>query len=405
MDAPRLDPSLPLDAGAPAPGLRRRWIWATVAGAAILALLGIVSRSGGRHPQGAAMRGAGHPTPVLVAQARTGDMSLSLTGLGTVTPLDTVTVRTRVDGQLDQVAFHEGQLVRAGELLAQIDPRPFQVQLMQAEGQLAKDQAALKNASLDLDRFKNLAKQGILARQQLDAQTSLVNQGEAAIKADQAQVESAKLNLTYSRITAPISGRVGLRQVDPGNMVHASDANGIAVITPVNPIYVVFTIPADHIQRVMARTRQGAHLAVEAYDRDMTQLIARGELEAIDNQVDPTTGTVRMKARFPNGDGSLFPNQFVNAKLLVDTLHDAVIIPTAALQRGAQGTFVYVVKPDHTVDLRVVEIQATEGDSTAVRSGLKAGEEVVTDGMEKLRPGSRVSFGGGGAPGHPGMKP
>ena len=384
MDSLGTDPSLLIEDAAPA---RRRWIWPV--GLGLIVLAGLFLLRGKKDD--AAGKGAARPVPVLVATARTGDMPLTLTGLGTVTALDTVTVRSRVDGQLVRVAFTEGQQVQQGDLLAQIDPRPFQVQLMQAEGQLAKDQAAAKNAQMDLARFRDLARQGILAQQQLDAQTSQVHQYEAALKADQAQVESAKLNLTYSRITAPISGRVGLRLVDAGNMVHASDANGLAVIAPVRPINVVFTIPADSIQRVLAESRKGARLPVEAYDRDLKRRLARGELMAIDNQVDPGTGTVRLKARFPNDDAALFPNQFVNARLLVDTLKGAVLIPTTALQQSPQGPFVYVVKADGTVDMRIVEVQATEGDDTALRSGLKAGEVVVTDGMEKLRPGSRVS--------------
>jgi multidrug efflux system membrane fusion protein len=276
---------------------------------------------------------------------------------------------------------------------------------MQAEGQLAKDQAAAKNANMDLVRFHDLARQGILAQQQLDAQVSLVNQSEATLKADQAQVESAKLNLVYSRITAPMSGRVGLRLVDLGNMVHASDATGLAVVAPVQPINVVFTIPADSIQRVMTQSRKGTHLPVEAYDRDLKNLIAKGELEAIDNQVDPTTGTVKLKALFSNDDLALFPNQFVNARLLVDTLTGVVIVPTAAIQQGPQGAFVYVIKADNTVDMRSVEIQATEGDDTALRSGVKAGEDVVTDGLEKLGPGSKVSLAKPETPGNAKAKP
>lgn len=398
MDSLGTDPSLPIEGTAPT---RRRWTW--FAGLGLAALAGLFLLRGKKDD--AAGKGAARPVPVLVATARTGDMPLTLTGLGTVTALDTVTVRSRVDGQLVRVAFTEGQQVQQGELLAQIDPRPFQVQLMQAEGQLAKDQAAAKNAQMDLARFRDLARQGILAQQQLDAQTSQVNQYEAALKADQAQVESAKLNLTYSRITAPISGRVGLRLVDPGNMVHASDANGLAVIAPVKPINVVFTIPADSIQRVLAESRKGARLPVEAYDRDLKRRLARGELLAIDNQVDPGTGTVRLKARFSNDDAALFPNQFVNARLLVDTLKGAVLVPTTALQQSPQGAFVYVVKADGTVDMRIVTIQATEGDDTALGSGLKAGEVVVTDGLEKLRPGSRVSVARPEAPGNAKAKP
>lgn len=393
------DTSLPV---ADAASSHRRWIWFAGLGLAALAGLFILRGKKDADPAG---KGTMRPVPVLVATVRTGDMPLTLTGLGTVTPLDTVTVRSRVDGQLVRVAFTEGQQVQQGDLLAQIDPRPFQVQLMQAEGQLAKDQAAAKNARMDLARFHDLARQGILAQQQLDAQTSQVNQYEAALKADQAQVESAKLNLTYSRITAPISGRVGLRLVDAGNMVHASDANGLAVIAPVKPINVVFTIPADSIQRVMARSRQEARLPVEAYDRDLKQRLAQGELLAIDNQVDAATGTIRLKARFANQDGALFPNQFVNARLLVDTLKGTVLVPTAALQQGPQGAFVYVVKADGTVDMRIVETLATEGDDTALKAGLKAGEVVVTDGLEKLRPGSKVSIAKPEAPGTAKAKP
>lgn len=396
MDSFQTDSSLPSAAAAIAP--QRRWLWVTGLALAVVAAWALFSCGGKRGD--ATGKAALRPVPVLVATAQTGDMPLTLTGLGTVTPLNTVTIHSRVDGQLIRVAFTEGQQVREGELLAQIDPRPFQVQLMQAEGQYAKDQAAFKNASMDLARFRDLARQGILAQQQLDAQISLVNQNQAALKADQAQVESAKLNLVYSHITAPISGRVGLRLVDPGNMVHASDATGLAVIAPVKPINVVFTIPADSIQRVLAQSHKDIHLLVEAYDRDLEHRLAVGKLEAIDNQVDPGTGTVRLKARFSNDDSALFPNQFVNARLLVDTLKGAVIVPTAALQQSPQGAFVYVVKPDRTVDMRMVELQATEGDRTAIRSGLKAGEVVVTDGLEKLRPGSKVSIAKPDAPGN-----
>jgi multidrug efflux system membrane fusion protein len=303
-----------------------------------------------------------------------------------------VTVRSRVDGELVSVAYREGQLVHAGDLLAQIDARPFHVQLLQAEGQLAKDEAALKNAKIDLDRYKVLFDQNLVPRQQLDAQVATADQLSAAIESDRAQVESAKLNLTYSRIVAPLSGIVGLRLVDPGNMVHASDANGLLVITEQQPIAVVFSIPADHLQPVIQQTKAGHRLVVEAWDRDLKRKLATGSLLAIDNQIDQTTGTVRIKALFPNDDLSLYPNQFVNARLLVDTVHRAVLVPTAALQRSPQSTYVYVVKPDATVEMRNVEVQLTEGDDSAIRKGVSPGDVVVVDGVDKLQPGTSVAL-------------
>jgi multidrug efflux system membrane fusion protein len=330
--------------------------------------------------------------PVVGATARSGDLGVYQTGLGTVTPVRTVTVRSRVDGELVSVAYREGQLVHAGDLLAQIDARPFHVQLLQAEGQLAKDEAALKNAKIDLDRYKVLFDQNLVPRQQLDAQVATADQLSAAIESDRAQVESAKLNLTYSRIVAPLSGIVGLRLVDPGNMVHASDANGLLVITEQQPIAVVFSIPADHLQPVIQQTKAGHRLVVEAWDRDLKRKLATGSLLAIDNQIDQTTGTVRIKALFPNDDLSLYPNQFVNARLLVDTVHRAVLVPTAALQRSPQSTYVYVVKPDATVEMRNVEVQLTEGDDSAIRKGVSPGDVVVVDGVDKLQPGTSVAL-------------
>jgi multidrug efflux system membrane fusion protein len=377
------------DQAAGRPALLRGWrLWAIVGGASLLGLF-LYSRGGKKDPAAAP---GGRPVPVAVATARKGDMAVHLTGLGTVTALNSVTVKSRVDGQLVRVAFTEGQMVREGDLLAEIDPRPFQVQLMQAEGQLAKDQAAWQNAAADLKRLEGLVQQGIISRQQLDTQVSSVAQYAAALKSDQASVESAKLNLTYSRITAPIAGRVGLRLVDVGNMVRATDANGLATIAPVQPINVVFAVPADNIQKVLGQTAKGTKLPVEAWDRDLRTRLGAGALAAIDNQVDPATGTVRLKALFANEDRALFPNQFVNAQLLVDTLQGVVIIPTAAIQRGPQGAFVYVVKPDATVELRVVEIRGADGDESALGKGLSGGETVVTDGLEKLRPGSKVSL-------------
>jgi multidrug efflux system membrane fusion protein len=371
------------------PAFLRGWrLWALVGGAFLMGLF-LYARNGKKGP---AANPAGRPVPVAVAVARKGDMAVQLTGLGTVTALNSVTVKSRVDGQLVRVAFTEGQMVRAGDLLAEIDPRPFQVQLMQAEGQFAKDQATYQNALADLKRLQTLVQQGIVSRQQLDTQTTSVAQFEAALKADQAQVESAKLNLTYSRITAPISGRVGLRLVDAGNMVRATDANGLATLAPIQPINVVFAVPADNIQKVMSQTAKGGRLPVEAWDRDLRTRLGAGALAAIDNQVDPATGTVRMKALFSNEDHALFPNQFVNARLLVDTLRGVVIVPTAAIQRSPQGAFVYVVTADSLVELRSIEVQGTSGDDTAVTKGLAGGEMVVTDGLEKLRPGSKVAL-------------
>jgi len=370
------------------PALLRGWRPWAIGGALLLGLI-FYLRSGKKE---AAPNPAGRPVPVAVATARKGDMAVHLTGLGTVTAMNSVTVKSRVDGQLLRVAFTEGQMVRAGDLLAEIDPRPFQVQLMQAEGQFAKDQAATRNAQADLRRLEGLVKQGIISRQQLDTQTSAVAQYEAALKSDQAQVESAKLNLVYSRITAPISGRVGLRLVDAGNMIRATDASGLATIAPIQPINVVFAVPADNIQKVLSQTAKGGKLPVEAWDRDLKSRLASGALAAIDNQVDTATGTVRLKALFSNEDKALFPNQFVNAQLLVDTLRGVVVVPTAAVQRSPQGTFVYVVKADSTVELRIIEVQGTDGDDTAVGKGLSGGETVVIDGLEKLRPGSKVAL-------------
>ncbi|HZF14029.1 MAG TPA: MdtA/MuxA family multidrug efflux RND transporter periplasmic adaptor subunit [Thermoanaerobaculia bacterium] len=396
-----------------APGRRRRWPWLLVLAVVAVGAYLLVHRSGGAgqpekgaqgkgtHAGGAGGAGdaASRPIPVSAVAAAAKDMGVYLTGLGTVVPLNTVAVKSRVDGQLIRVAFHEGQLVRAGDLLAQLDPRPFQVQLLQAEGQRAKDEAALQNARVDLARYQVLIKEDSIPRQQLDTQAATVAQIEAALKSDQAQIESARLNLAYARITAPTGGRVGLRQVDVGNIVHAGDPNGLVVITQLQPIDVVFTLPADHLPEVLPQLHGGKSLTVDAYDRDLKHKLATGELLAVDNQIDPTTGTVRMKALFPNQDEALFPNQFVNARLLVNTLQGAVTVPTAALQRSPQATFVYVVKADHTVETRDVVVRQTEGDDAALASGVAAGEQVVTEGVDKLRPGAKVDLGGGGSGG------
>jgi multidrug efflux system membrane fusion protein len=330
------------------------------------------------------------PAPVVTETVHSGDLPIYLTGLGTVTPRHSVTVRSRVDGQLLRVAFQEGQTVQAGDLLAEIDPRPFQVQLLQAQGALTRDQALLANARIDLDRYQTLYQQDSGSKQQWDTQKALVDQYKGAIQTDQAQIENAKLQLTYARITAPIGGRIGLRLMDPGNIVHTSDATGLVVINEITPITVVFTLPEDHLPMVLRRTNTGARLPVEAFDRSRKKRLATGSLLTLDNQVDTTTGTFRLKAEFPNQDGALFPNQFVNVRLLADTLNDATLVSTAAIQRGVQGTFVYVVGPERTVSVRLVRLGPIEGDVVAIEDGLSPGESVVIDGADKLRDGAKV---------------
>lgn len=336
------------------------------------------------------------PIPVLAATARLGDMDLYLNGLGTVTAFNSVTVRSRVDGELIEVAFKEGQKVEKGALLARIDPRPYQVQLEQAEGPLARDRAAHEIATLNLERYQQLAKSKSVSQQDIDTQASLVKQAEASIQTDLAMINNAKLQLEYCKITSPISGRIGLRLVDQGNMIRSGDAGGIAVVTQLQPISVVFTIPQDEIARVQRRMNSGEPLTVEAYNRDFTAKLASGTLSALDNQVDATTGTVRLKATFDNEDELLFPNQFVNVRLLVDEQRKVVLIPTAAVQRGQNFIYVYVLKQDGekgtTVELRKITLGATEGTEVIVAEGLTAGESVVTDGLEKLQNGAAVTM-------------
>ena len=341
-------------------------------------------------PAGGRVDPSARVVPIVAAAAKKGSVDVYLNALGTVTPRNVVIVKPRVDGQLMRVAFQEGQLVKAGDLLAEIDPRPFQVQLAQALGQMAKDQALLKNAQLDVERYRTLLAQDSIAKQQVDTQEALVHQYEGAVQSDQGAIDNARLQLTYARVTAPIGGRVGLRQVDPGNIVRAADANGVVVIAQLQPITVLFPIPEDNVSRVMRRLGTGEAVVVDAWDRDGKVKLATGRLTTIDNQIDTTTGTVKLRAEFANDDLALFPNQFVNVRMLVQTLLDAILVPSAAIQRGAPGTFVYVVKEDRTVTVTAVKLGPVQGEVTAVATGLAPGDQVVIDGADKLREGAKV---------------
>jgi membrane fusion protein, multidrug efflux system len=351
---------------------------------AIIAYLTLHNGTKAAHPTAPA------PIPVVTATAKAGDQPIYLTGLGSVVGFKTVTLRTRVDGELMRVAVSEGQMVSAGDLIAEIDPRPFQVQLEQAEGQKERDVALLENARLDAERYRILYSQDSIPKQQLDTQIALVKQDEATVKADQAAIDNAKLQLTYTRITSPINGRIGLRQVDPGNIVHAADQNGLAIITQLQPIAVIFSIPQDNVPLVMKKLRAGRRLLVEAWDRDLRNKISTGSLLTIDNQADVTTGTVRFKATFGNDDNALFPNQFVNARLLVDVKRGAVLVPATAIQRGPETTFVFVVDEDDTVQTRNVVTGTIEAGMASIDRGLSPGETVVIEGVDKLQHGAKV---------------
>jgi len=396
---------VPDEEAARRPVKSRWWIWLLVLG---LVAVGIWYYRGGHSktqaensnanapgaPGGYGQNGAAgfNPiVPVVVATAQHGDVPIYFTGLGTVTAFNTVTVHSRVDGQLVSVAFQEGQFVHQGDLLAQIDPRPFQVVLEQAEGALAKDQAQRKDAEANFERFKLLYAEGVIPKQQMDTQQAQVGQFDGAIKTDQAMIDSAKLQLSFTHITAPISGRIGLRLVDAGNMVHATDPGGLLVITQLQPISVVFSLPQDQLPQVVAKLRAGGKLPVDAFDRDDTAKITSGTLASIDNQIDTTTGTYKLKATFSNDNNILFPNQFVNVHLLVDTKRNLTVVPVTAIQRGPQGTYVYAVDHNNVAKIRTVTVAQSTNENAGLSSGVNPGDTVVIDGQDKLQDGSQVS--------------
>jgi multidrug efflux system membrane fusion protein len=361
--------------------------WLATASASALCL-SFFACSGGAKQQ-AAQAAAPRAVSVAIAPVLKQDMPVYLVGLGSVTAFYTANIKSRVDGQIMQVNFKEGQTVREGDLLIVIDPRPYQVQLEQMQAQLFRDQAQLRDARLNLDRYTTLIPSGSISQQQVDTQKALVDQLDGTVRTDQAQIDNAKLQIVYCHITAPFTGRVGLRQVDPGNIVHAADTNPMLILTQLQPIAVIFTLPEDVLPTV-SQHMKNATLEVDAFNRDDQTKLATGKLQTIDNQIDPTTGTAKLKAVFDNKDNQLWPNQFVNTNLLLETRKNATVLPTAAILRGPQGTFVYAVKPDQTVEARPVTVSLTQGDTSAVAAGLNPGDTVVTDGQDKLQTGSKI---------------
>jgi multidrug efflux system membrane fusion protein len=373
------------------PHRKQLLIAAALALVALAGVFALVKHSSTETAASARRSDASRPIPVRAVAATTGDVDRTVDALGTVTALNTVTVRSRVDGPLVQVPFREGQLVKGGDLLAQIDPRTFQVALDQATGTLARDQSQLADAKIDLERYSGLLAKDSIAKQQVDSQVYMVRQLEGTVRSDQAQVENARLQLEFTRITAPFPGRVGLRQIDTGNMIHSTDTNGLVLLTQTHPITVVFAVPSDQLTQILPHWRNGDELPVDALDRN-GKAMAHGQLFAIDNQIDVTTGTVKLKGQFANIDDVLFPSQFVNARLRVETLRGVTLIPGAAVQRGAPGTFVYVVNANNSVSLRKVTLGPASGDLITVAGGVKPGERVVIDGVDKLRDGVKVTL-------------
>jgi membrane fusion protein, multidrug efflux system len=357
---------------------------------ALILCAAFVGCTGGDAKQQQAQAAAPRAVSVAIAPVIQQDMPVYLVGLGSVTAFYTANIKSRVDGQIMRVNFQEGQTVKEGDLLIVIDPRPYQVQLEQMQAQLFKDQASLRDARLNLDRYTTLIPSGSIAQQQVDTQKSTVDQLDGQVRTDQAQIDNAKLQLVYCNITAPFTGRVGLRQVDPGNIVHAADTNPMLILTQLQPIGVIFTLP-ENVLPTVAQHMKNSTLEVDAFDADNQTKLATGKLMTIDNQIDQTTGTDKLKAVFDNKDNQLWPNQFVNTKLLLETRKNSTVVPTAAVLRGPQGTFVYAVKPDQTVEARLVTISLQQGDTTAVASGLNPGDTVVTDGQDKLQNGSKIA--------------
>jgi multidrug efflux system membrane fusion protein len=380
------------------------WIWLVVA-LAIAALAWYMyvpapaGGTAGAGKKGGKGKGGGGDIPVAVAKAHRGTIPVYLDGLGSVSAFYTVVVRTRVDGQLMNVAVKEGDMVKEGELIAQVDPRPFQVMLDVAQGTMARDQALLANAKLDLERYQTLLAQDAIPKQQLDTQRALVAQYEGNIKTDQANIDNAQLQLTYAKVTAPITGRIGLRQVDPGNIVHATDSTGLVIITQLQPIAILFTIPEDNLPQVLKKLRAGISLQVDAYNRDKSEKLGSCHLQTVDNSIDATTGTSKLKAVCDNANNALFPNQFVNVRLLVDNVANQVVIPEVAVQQGSNGPFVYIVGDDAKVRVQQVQVGVVEGNDAQILSGVSEGDAVVTDGTDKLQAGSRVRVRTLGAPG------